>query len=458
MKNDPLYTSCKEYCKVALDSIKQVITSRKEQSINLVKKTEYTDKIGLLPSIDTNINILLFVLRNEDNLKKTRSYQLASQALKEDKEIARHLNRLVGTAEMRSRIDTETCLRGLFIGLLREQKGLDFQESVFNDVYARFENYFYDSSLPYRCFSLLINFESTQEKIELGSGFSIIRLSKEQKEELLSQTMQPLGIKTRPYSTSSNYAFELFVRVPKVIGDSSATPSTRGMPFVIARENMDKASSALRLFKNGALHYDQYIEVEPTAWDFSLGRSATYRIAIQPPAGAKYELSDAETLDFLVFWKSFQLLKRHNSKVIDIALSRFNFAYERIRPEDRLIDYVIGFESLLLKGDEKGEFAYRLALRGTMLLSTSSDKRKVIYDLLKEAYRERSRIVHGVGSSKTVSLGEEKITFHAFVDKVEQHLRSMIMEFIKRSETQNTSTIIDSLDLEIINGHITDIH
>lgn len=134
LKNESLYSSCKEYCKTALDSIRQVITSRQEQSVNLLKKTGSIDSRDLSVPVDPNIDLLFFVLRNEDTLKKTYAYQTAIQALGKDKIIAEHLNKLVGTEESRSRIDAESCLRSLLIGLLREQKSLDFQESIFDDV------------------------------------------------------------------------------------------------------------------------------------------------------------------------------------------------------------------------------------------------------------------------------------------------------------------------------------
>ena len=131
---------------------------------------------------------------------------------------------------------------------------------------------------------------------------------------------------------------------------------------------------------------------------------------------------------------------------------RFNFSYERVAPEDKLIDYLIGFEALLLRRDERQELEYRLALRGAFLLGTDMEERKKIFFHLKTAYRERSNIVHGGSVKKVVSMGDSNIQFGEFVYRVGEYLRAAIRKFLKLCEEQNESLVIKSLDEKIVAG------
>jgi hypothetical protein len=106
----------------------------------------------------------------------------------------------------------------------------------------------------------------------------------------------------------------------------------------------------------------------------------------------------------------------------------------------------------LLKGDEHQELEYRLALRGSVLLSKTPEERQTVFKELKTAYRERSNIVHGGTVKEAIKIGDEKIKFNDFVEKVEQRLRSAIKEFLCRLETQSESEVIKDLDRKIISG------
>lgn len=77
---------------------------------------------------------------------------------------------------------------------------------------------------------------------------------------------------------------------------------------------------------------------------------------------------------------------------INIALERFHSAYHG-PIEDRIIDQMIAFEFLYL-GDIQ-ELTYKLAIRTAFLLRKRQDHRSIVFNNIKEAYRYRSRIIHG---------------------------------------------------------------
>jgi len=83
------------------------------------------------------------------------------------------------------------------------------------------------------------------------------------------------------------------------------------------------------------------------------------------------------------------------SREFGLAVRRFLSVAERLNPEDRLIDAVIGLESLLLAG-VSDELSFQFALRGAWLLEpTDRALREVLFQILRNVYTVRSGVVHG---------------------------------------------------------------
>ena len=79
---------------------------------------------------------------------------------------------------------------------------------------------------------------------------------------------------------------------------------------------------------------------------------------------------------------------------LDLALSRFDAAYTRHDPGDRLIDLWVAFEALLLP-DGQHELSYRSAIRIAQLVGSSGAERQEAFDLAHLSYKQRSKLVHG---------------------------------------------------------------
>ena len=84
-----------------------------------------------------------------------------------------------------------------------------------------------------------------------------------------------------------------------------------------------------------------------------------------------------------------------------IALSRFNKGCLGQELEDKLIDYVISLESILI-GSSGPDLKLRFALRGVSLLGNIQEERFEVVTRLANAYDARNRLVHG--SFKEISL------------------------------------------------------
>ncbi|WP_333874135.1 hypothetical protein [Methylobacter sp.] len=119
--------------------------------------------------------------------------------------------------------------------------------------------------------------------------------------------------------------------------------------------------------------------------------------------------------------------------VLERSFSRFLIGQDELVPEERIVDFVIAWESLLLtvKNSEpiKGEVSYRFSLNGAAVL-LAVDKSIDFTEaqlLMKGAYTIRSKIVHG---GKRSSLHKElnKIGF----DNIDT-LNSRLSEFYRKA-------------------------
>lgn len=104
------------------------------------------------------------------------------------------------------------------------------------------------------------------------------------------------------------------------------------------------------------------------------------------------------TLDLALCERASDIFNRlgriQGKRNIALAIQRFNFATQRRRLEDALIDSWIALEAIFLP--EAGtELSYRVSLRVAYFLSSSSDERLELFRRVRASYEERSRIAHG---------------------------------------------------------------
>lgn len=183
-------------------------------------------------------------------------------------------------------------------------------------------------------------------------------------------------------------------------------------------EEMEKVILALRLFKEGYIRIIFNVKKgRHIATSFSLIKGL--RSNERPYFLARSELDILKEFheEFTdIAWK-----KKESKTPLGIALSRFTDGYERIKLEDRIIDYMIGLEALYLRGDGMGEFRYKMAHRASILLSSCKEKRKELFPKIKDSYKLRSHIVHGL----EYTLSPEDVWF------VEDLLRDSIRKLLQ---------------------------
>jgi hypothetical protein len=446
VKNANLYDNLKEFCKAATTLFKKRMEKADLPLKDAVRLTEFGSTAFLTETV-RKVDWFHVVFAIEKELAQLDAYQQALQTMIDDQMIAKHLNSLVGGPGAGRKVDGPEHLRWFITQLLEEQQGFDFQENVFQKNYEGFEDFFYRDTFEYRAICPLHNFKMNAEKVALSPTFSIIKFSKEDKERMLTNYGQPGSI--GHLSINNEFALEIYVEAPKVIGGLPGYLTND--PVGVARRAFDEVCDALRLFKNGAVHYGENW-IEPTSWNVTGVQSAW------PGWGAPgrlngpiYSLLDDEVSKFLEFRKSCLKDRMEKHESIMIAVNRLHFGYERLRPEDRLIDFMIGLEALFLSG-LKNELRYRLSLRAAALLGDSPENRENIFNDLYIAYDQRSIVAHGDSRDKNIKIGGNKIPFEELVNRVEDHLRSAIKEFLVRCENDGIKQLLINLDLAIVRG------
>jgi hypothetical protein len=412
------------------------------------------DETGMSSSWATEVDWTYFIYTLEKELQGLASYCAVATAMQADPIVAKHLDAMVGDGGTMARVDINSSLRAFLIHLLIRQNNLTLDVSKLDALYGEFETYFYSDLLKKRALSPLTGFEMEADQIELGPGFFLRRLSLHEREGMASSASSfmrfphfSVGFPTG----REKFALDLSVEVPKVIGERPPVDLPSGGVAQIASERFHTLITALRLFKTGAVDLTS-ISTGTVGWDLYGGFGGWMGRIRLPVFAADYELSGAEGPVFAAFWADFQRQYPKEHKRVDLAIRRFNLAYERLMFEDRLIDYAIGLESLLLRAEEQQELGFRLALRGSRLLGNDPKARSEIFSRLRSAYSVRSEIVHDGTIPAEVVFGTTHLPFHQFVDAIADDVRAIIRKMLELTETKGENPIIASLDEAIVRG------
>jgi hypothetical protein len=336
-----------------------------------------------------------------------------------------------------------------------ERNTFELIEHEIEESYKKYEEIWLLDKYECRLSIPLVGFKSDLDKINLPNGFTIEQLTSEEKTRLFPRF--------DPHFT--------FVSIPELadcdfvlVTNFQSEHKNPFIPTELAIEG-GKCITALRLLspgKTGAAGifarsiYDcaGYNAIySASVPDFRLPA----RRLISDHGGYHLKANMVERfLNLISILSDLQFEKqlRH----LDLGLRRFNQSYSREGPEDKIIDLVIALENSLLS-NVREELAYRLRIRGAVLLSTNR-KAEQVASSLGALYRVRSRIVHeGFRLKDIINERKQKkkiklpsgVTWDKFYDHSEQIVREVLVEYLTRLDS-NTSIddISRSLDLSLL--------
>ncbi len=273
----------------------------------------------------------------------------------------------------------------------------------------------------------LLNFSMDSDTISLPHGIVVRQYSEDEISLIHGGSLWHRGMATgsQRWGRIDEFVAEGVCTVEIVFGELLATNSM----LESIRSKLDDVILALRTFKDGPVGYDvvrfHSIKFCPlTIGSYGLG-------GLYIPFG-----------QYVVLPSEVEALQTHAASVsactepvMRIACSRLADAQIRGRPQDQLIDSVIGLEAILLAGmgveDRRGELRFRFSLNYASLADTPSAREKA-FGVARDLYDIRSAIAHGgePGEAGLCKIGGEKLSLPEAAKRATEALRYVILRFL----------------------------
>jgi hypothetical protein len=361
------------------------------------------------------------------------------------KERIKRLTEFSRCIELSKTLDVENFdeeLLTLLVRIIKKRKDFGFDQRVFESIYSMFKDYLFSSEFIFRITAPL-NSGCDVKDMDLGDGLKIRSITDEELQELWGRSR--FGAISRSDIPFFKHTLELEYTISK--NSSLGTHQEK-------TEILNDLITALRLFKRGGVSFNTY-RVSPKGWT-SRSNLTFSEFSISSPktsyGGGNYVLEEEPEIEqFQKFWRTFKESNFQSVPFLKMAIGRFNFAYEKRSHEDKLIDYMISFESLFMK--ETQELRHRLSVRVSRFLKGKYNERKDLFSDFKKIYDIRSAIVHGE-SINPKDLKKLKVeSLSELVSNVEEPLRESIKKFIDlidQDVNYNHKEFLDKLDLNNI--------
>lgn len=271
----------------------------------------------------------------------------------------------------------------------------------------------------FQYFALLDRFSSDTDELDLSCGNRTLKIRKIPKKRLEDFLLSP-----RHGDSSITETFEWAILLGEdmhwidyhyeVEDSEEAVIKAHN----VVHQEMEKLILALRLFKEGCIRII-----------FSVRKATRFgtvfsQVGMRRNNERLYFFGNSVLPAFKHFHEEFANIaweKKESHTPLGIALGRFADGYEKVKLEDRIIDYMIGLEALYLQNGDAAELSYRIAHRIAVLLSDDKKERQRLFTETKHSYDLRSKILHG----KRYDLALDNVWF------VEDILRLSIKKFLE---------------------------
>jgi hypothetical protein len=367
--------------------------------------------------------------------------------------LGKQVDVLVGTNMGASAVTPLMVMQQFMKSLLDKQKGVIFNPKAFDSIFNEMMDFFKSDHLQMKMISPLEHFELDTDLMLLPNDWRIEKIPTDIKVDWVRRREYSFG---DSHYLWADYALRKDYKSRKVIvGPKSKDEDDEEIDpqeWNKARDELETTMSALRILKSGGV-VNRLYELRVLGWHVGgpLGSSSNPFIP-EVGTGPTYKLAKEEKLELTQIIEALSRLK--SEKALQVAVRRLNYACIRgdIRPEDKILDCMIGFESLFL--GPSSELGYRLSLRAAILLAESVVERRQIQSEMYLYYRLRSNIIHGYNERAIESLLRKSETD---LDQVASRLQNLLRESIKKficafEEAKDHPTIIKEIDQRILAG------
>jgi hypothetical protein len=212
------------------------------------------------------------------------------------------------------------------------------------------------------------------------------------------------------------------VSVPKVVGRPAGEVSAHAWQEI--RDTLERCVIALSTFKDGgAIGYDG-IFITPAELLFGPGSSLVHLSGADHVPFAYCPLMAEEAPALQAHVAHFQNLH----EALEMACHRLVDAARRPKPQDSIVDAVIGLEAILLFKDREGEKRFRFSAHYASLFPVR--ERLDAFKTARSLYDLRSTVAHGARAGASVDVGDKKLTLHEAAALARSILRSTVDCFL----------------------------
>jgi hypothetical protein len=252
--------------------------------------------------------------------------------------------------------------------------------------------------------------KEVKEGIELCDGIKVRRISEEDLDDLKTEPFM-----VPPHMTST----DIFV-LEKYVTDEDRD-------YHEIHNIMLNSVLALRLLKSGDVMGRSTFQILLAEKRQLTGRTWEPEPNFEPLLRARYVLNYEDIPALSKLLEKVLHIDFLQNRNLHLACKRFQRIYDEIEAEDKLIDLIIAFEALLLKGERGDETkGQKIANACSNLLGKNDEEREEIRFFLANAYSTRNLIVHGVKYPQPIVLKANQLWIEEFVLKLEDYLREAI--------------------------------
>jgi len=342
--------------------------------------------------------------------------------------------------------EAESWVNKFFEGYQEETRnGLVWNTDVFDRVYSRLEEFLCQDSYVSHFVSTLNSFSCrSTASVELETGVYIRKA-----DNFLSNILKNQELNVGHSANIGDWVVDIIAQRPKSVERESDDSYTAK-----ASKKLRVVLQSLRLLHKGKVFVGPlYFPIFPEFGGFkrNVGVLLETDLTTLPSAHlgyftlGSYELAESEIEELKTI---YGLLSKETSRYPDsfaLASSRFNDSFVRVNELDGLLDLVIALEALFSGGGQ--EISYSLALRCSYFLEPDFQKRKEVFNRLRDIYDIRSCIVHGQAGlpKKWQKLrGEDyDVAFLSIVDDAAEYVRQAIRKIIADKHLDKFQNLAD---------------
>lgn len=422
--------------KVSYDTI-HIVDDMLEDNANKVSEHNPIFKNGQLRSVKkystVNYARINRLLRHEERLIKSPSFQLAVNTLSDALKIVGDIDKL--SEDVKQLAKEEICN---FITQYASERQAERSGAFIRSI-KRFHG---------RIRSELSYFSYITPLYNVGGDFFEMTLSKTTRIRLVTDKEYVRIIDVmKPLKEIESYQR----RLRFVIEYRASVNTTR--PLHEAKEEYALVTNLIRLTRKCAPEFGQIYLSNSTHMDV-LGVESAESYESTPQRRGFVELDNADRCLLVARYCDLTLKLNRCKKCRFLAnsIARFGMACRHRRHSNKLVDYVISLEALLTEGP--GESTFKLAHRAAALCGNDHMNRLQIWEFVKEVYKFRSGVVHKssekpfIINSKTIGIDEVSYNLDTVVRTA--ILRMLTILDVKKSKEE----ILNQLDRSIYDKNL----